>query len=419
MSAMQKSYGLVVGIANYQNVNPLPTTVLKDAQDVYNLFVDAQQGGYARDNVRLLLDGQATNQALREVMAWLALQCDSDSTVFIYVSSHGGRVEMNAQAVEFLLPVDVRYDSLQALQQSAISGDEFTRLLNDIPARKKLVLLDCCHSAGIGQPKALTAPQIKAGLPESYYEKLAAGRGCAILASSRESEYSYVLPGAANSLFTQHLLAGLCGGIPSEDGLIRVFNVFEYLQPRVTSDQPHQHPVFSSRIEENFPVSLRLGGQKSAESKDEQGFLYDAYISYADKGADRQFLWENLVPRLEQAGLRVAVSGDVDNPGVARVVNVERGIRQSKRTVILLSPNYLLDNIADFENTLAQTMGIQEGTYRLLPVRIAPIAENQLPTRMSMLSTLDVAISSRAEREYARLVNALQGPLPRLQSGRV
>jgi len=98
---------------------------------------------------------------------------------------------------------------------------------------------------------------------------------------------------------------------------------------------------------------------------------------------------------------------------MARVVNIERGIRQSKRTVIVLSEIYLLDNTADFENVLAQTMGVQEGAYRLLPVKIARIDEGQLPVRLSMLTALDMTHPQRAERELDRLVKALQGPLPR------
>jgi hypothetical protein len=97
---------------------------------------------------------------------------------------------------------------------------------------------------------------------------------------------------------------------------------------------------------------------------------------------------------------------------VARVVNIERGLKQAKRTVLVLSEMYLTDHMADFENVLAQTMGIQEGTYRLLPVKIAPIEEEQLPTRLSMLTTLNLAHLRRAEREFGRLIRALHGPLP-------
>jgi len=421
MPTLPNAHALVVGIANYQAINPLPAAVLKDAQDVHDLLVDQNVCGYAQANVHLLLDGQATQAAIRQALAGLAQSTDPDSTVFFYISSHGGRIESGPYAGEYLLPVDARITSDQKLAETAISGTEFTAALRAIPARKLLVVFDCCHSGGIGQPKDATAPIFKAGFSDSYYDALKAGRGRAILASSRSTEYSWVLPGDTNSLFTKHLLAGLRGGITGDDGLIRIFDLFEYLQPRVTADQKDQHPIFKAELEENFPVALRLGGQKAAAPIDEQGFRYDAYVSYVDREPDATWVWETLIPRLEGAGLRVAVSGDVEEPGVARVVNIERGIRQARRTVVVLSGAYLADNMADFENVLAQTMGIQEGSYRLLPVKIASFDESRLPTRLGMLTTLDLSAlletglthPRRGERDFERLVQALQGPLPR------
>jgi len=411
MSMMDNAHALVIGIANYRHVNRLPPTVLQDARDIHDLLVDPQHCGYPPGNVQLLLDGAATQAAIRQALADLAARCDLDSTVFLYVSSHGGRIESGPCAGEYLLPVDTAYTSAESLAQTAISGIEFTEALRAIPARKVVVAFDCCHAGGIGQPKDAAVPEIKA-LPESYYDALKAGRGRAILASSRSSEYSWVLPGAPNSLFTHHMLAGLRGGIPSDDGLVRIFDLFEYLQPKVTGDQPNQHPIFKAELEENLPVALYLGGQKGVVPRDEQGFRYDAYVSYVEREPDAAWVWETLAPRLEEAGLRVAVSGDVEEPGVARVVNVERGMRQAKRTVIVLSEAYLADSMADFENVLAQTMGVQEGTYRLLPVKIAPLDEARLPTRISMLTALNLAHPRRAEHEFERLVQALQGSLP-------
>jgi hypothetical protein len=361
----------------------------------------------------LLLDGEATLSAIRQALADLARHSDPDSTVFFYISSHGGQIESGPRAGEYLLPVDVDYTSEDSIAQTALSGAGFTEALHAIPARKVIVVFDCCHSGGIGQPKDATGPIVKAGLPESYYDALKSGRGRAILASSRSTEYSWVLPGAENSLFTQHLLAGLGGGISSEDGLIRIFDLFEYLQPHVTQDQPNQHPIFKAELEENLPVALYRGGQKGIVPKDQEGFRYDAYISYVDREPDAAWVWDTLLPRLEEAGLRVAVSGDSADPGVARVVNIERGIRQAKRTVIVLSDVYLADNMADFENVLAQTLGIQEGTYRLIPVKMMPLDDSKLPARISMLTTPDLSHPRRAEREWNRLVEALRGPLPR------
>ena len=412
MPTLESAHALVMGIAHYRHINKLPPTVLKDAQDIHRLLVAPQHCGYPPDNVQLLLDDGATRAAMRQALADLAARTGPDSTVFFYLSSHGGRVESGPYAGEYLLPVDTVYASGESVAQTAISGDEFTQALRALPARKVVVVFDCCHAGGIGQPKDALAPELKA-LPESYYDALKEGRGRVILASSRSTEYSYVLAGAGNSLFTQHLLEGLRGGIPSDDGLIRIFDLFEYLQPRVTGDQPNQHPIFKAELEENFPVALYLGGQQGTVPTDEQGFRYDAYISYVDREPDATWVWDTLVPRLEGAGLRIAVSDDVEEPGVARVVNVERGIKQAKRTVVALSEAYLVDYVADFENVLAQTMGIQEGSYRLLPVKIEAVDQGQLPVRLGMLTTLNLSHPRRAGREFDRLVRALKGPLPR------
>ncbi len=411
MAAMDNAHALVVGIANYENIPVLPPTVLADAQDVAALLADPQVGGYPAANVRLLRDGEATKAGLLAALADLAQASTPDATVLFYLSSHGGRIEDGPYAGEYLLPVDTDYSTDQAIAQTAIAGADFTKALAAIPARKLLVLMDCCHAGGIGQPKGVNAPTLKAGLPDSYYDALKSGKGRVILAAARADEFSWVLPNAANSLFTAQLLAGWRGGIASEDGVVRIFDVFEYVQPRVTADHSDQHPIFKAELEDNFPVALYLGGKKGAVPKDTQGYRYDAYVSYVDQEPDSTWVWDTLVPKLAAAGLRVAVSGDVEQPGVARIVGMERAITQAKRIIVVLSPGYMANHIADFENVMAQTMGVQEGQYRLLPVKIAAFSD-ALPVRLSMLTTLDVTNPARAARAYDRLVAALQGPVP-------
>jgi hypothetical protein len=408
---MNNALALVVGIADYPHFRKLPAAV-QDVQAIAAALTDSNQCGYPLDNVQLLRDGEATKTALRQGLAALSHRANRDSTVFFYFSGHGGRLESGPHAGQYVLPVDAVYPTEESLVQTAVSGAEFTAALHAIPARKVIVVFDCCHASGMGQTKGAATSAFKAGLPESYYQALQAGTGRVILASSRSTEFSYILPGAGHSLFTQHLLAGLGGGVASNDGLIRIFDLFEYLQPLVTRDHPDQHPVFKAELEENFAVALYRGGQKGIVTQDAQGFRYDAYVSFADKEPDFSWVWKTLVPRLEKAGLRLAVAGDVEEPGVARVVSIERGIQQSKRTVVVLSDAYLTDHLAGFQNILGQSMGVQEGTYRLLPVKFGPLDEGRVPMRLSQLVTLDLAHPHRAEREFDRLVRALQGPLP-------
>jgi hypothetical protein len=411
MPTLAHAHALVVGIAQYARVPPLPPT--RDAQAIAELLADERQGGYLPANVTLRLDGEATRDRLVADLGDLAAKTDADSTVFVSFSGHGARLAAGEDAGEYLLPVDADPSSLEILAATAISGEEVAAALVTIPARKVIVVLDCCHAAGAAHLRGALAPAVQTGLSERYYQMLAGGRGRVVYASSRETETSIQRVGDEFGLFSKHLLGGLRGGVAAEDGLVRAFDLFEYVQPRVTKENPGQHPVFKAEIEENFPIALRLGGEEKAEPRDAEGFAYDAYVSYVDRGPDADWVWETLVPRLEQAELRVAVAGDSGDPGVPMLVNAERGITKAKRTVVVLSEASLADHAADFENVMALTLGMQEGSYRVLPVQIEPIAPERLPLRLSSLTSVNLADPRRGERGLDRLVEALQGPLPR------
>ena len=371
MTALKETYALVIGISNYQNVKKLPPTVLNDAKDIYTLITDPLYCGYPKNNVRLLLDDQATQSAIRKILANLIAKSGPDSTVFIFVSSHGGQLETGPQAGEYLLPVDTKIDSDQSLAATAISGSEFTEALRALQARKVVVVFDCCHSGGIGQPKDASAPILKA-LTESYYDVLKSGRGRVIMASSRSTEYSYVMPGAPNSVFTQHLLAGLRGGAPGPGGVIRIFDLFHYLQPKVTLNQPSQHPIFKCEVEDNFPLALYCGG-KAAElipaTSHQDEFKYDVFISYRQQEPDKTWVRKTLLPRLEKdTGFHACIDHRDFRLGVPLVLEMARAVEQSRYTLAVLSPAYLDSNFTEIENVLAEHLGLERSQRRLLAI---------------------------------------------------
>ncbi len=403
MTQFDNAFGLIVQVSTYQHVPPLPA--VDDAAALAVLLTDPDRGGYQSDHVRLLLDTEATRARFLSALGELAERTDADSTVFLYFSGHGGHVGSGPHAGEYLLPVDAVYPDDEALAASAVSGEQLTSALRAIAARKVVVVFDCCHAGGVGQPKDIGSAPLEVGLRESYYDALGAGRGRAILASSRSSENSYVPGGSRLGLFTSHLIDGLQGGAAGDDSYVRIFDLFEYVQPRVTTARRDQHPVFKAELEDNFAVAMRPRAAAPVAPSPDGGYRYDAYVSYAEP--DAEWVWSALVPPLEQAGLRVAVSDDVAEPGVARVVNAERGIRQSRRTIVVLTESYLGDRMADFENVLAQTMGVDEGHHRLLPVRAGPFDRTRLPMRLSMLTAVDLARPERADRELNRLIRAL------------
>lgn len=429
MSALPNAHALIIGIAHYRHINRLPLAVLKDARDIYALLTEPDVCGYPEGNVTLLLDDQATRAGVHQALAELAKRTNTDSTVFLYISGHGGRITQGSDAGEYLLPVDTRLKPsvypLEPAPATAISGAEFTAALHALPARKVVVLFDCCHSGGIGEIKAGIEPVFKTGLPESYYDKLVAGRGRVILASSRDTEFSYILPGDDNSLFTKHLKAGLQGGAPNRDGLIHIFELFEYIHPRVTGAHSEQHPVFRVKIEENFPLALYLGGQKTAAPAVETAgeFRYDAYVSFVRAPEDLAWVRGKLLPLLKAADLQnIAMTGQVDEPGIPTIVGVQRAVELSKRTVVVLSRAYLDSSWAELENLTAGFLGVEERQARLLPVVIDESLldkerhlNRDVPLALRQLWALDVVDDYFGEENLARLPDILKRPIPRIR----
>lgn len=245
------AHALVVGIGQYQHLPRLTRTV-NDARSVYDVLIDPGRCGYS--NVSLLLEEQATRMAVLRALDALA-RASEDSTALIFFSGHGARLKNGSAIRNFLCTFDTIIDDME---RTAISGDLFADKLRSIPAQKTIIFFDVCHAGGIAQPRAVTlAPDAHTGLADAYYQELASGSGRAIIASCRDDEASWEYKDMPNGVFTYYLLEALNGKARvGEDGLIRVFDIFDYVQQHVPQ-RANQHPIFHGvAIDQNFAVAF-------------------------------------------------------------------------------------------------------------------------------------------------------------------
>ena len=197
----------------------------------------------------LLLDEQSTKPSISNKLSWLADHAKSDDTVIISFSGHGAQILGGFWPGEYLCPVEATLDKIEG---SLVSDEEFTASLRAIQAGRLVVFLDACHAGGVGEPKD-PSMEIKAGLSEKAYTRLLS-QGRIIIASCRPDEVSYELPEMRNSLFTHYLLEGLRGGAARHDGTIWMSNLFGYLYQRV-SEHNLQHPFQKSEAEDFVIIS--------------------------------------------------------------------------------------------------------------------------------------------------------------------
>jgi hypothetical protein len=267
-SGFPNGHALVIAIADYSEVNPLPQVVINDACEITNTLTSPEHCGYDPKNIVTLLDGKATLVAIRSELDSLTKRAKFDDTVFIYFSGHGANLGTPIAPLSALVPVDCE---LANVSDTVLMEEEFSDSLNRIKAQRLVVIIDACHAGGAASLKAIgDNPLADLGFSEKSLGRLAQGIGRVIIASSRASETSLILPGANNSLFTEHLVDALKGVAHTQnDGLIRVFDIFNHVSERVNNAVPgKQHPIFkASDLEDNFPVSLDCGGMKNAAFK--------------------------------------------------------------------------------------------------------------------------------------------------------
>jgi hypothetical protein len=246
-----QGYAVIVGVGS-----DLPGTV-KDAEALKAILTDAERCAYSPNNVKLLVSGQATRQKILSALDYLSEAAGAESTVIIYFSGHGYRVTSSLGVFYYLMAYG--YD-LGNLYQTAISGDEFTRKLEKIKSKKLVVLLDCCHAGGLGEPKAPGFKVKKSPLPPEALALLSQGSGRAIIASSMEDELSYT--GDPYSAFTLALVEALSGiGVAKKDGYVRLADLALHARevvPKYTAGK--QHPTLNWEKGDNFRLAYYAGG---------------------------------------------------------------------------------------------------------------------------------------------------------------
>ena len=398
---------MVIGINDYASIRSLPK--VRDAEGIAALLADPSACAYPAKNVRLLRDRDATGPAIREALADLARRCDPESTAVVYFSGHGGQVESGPNAGQYLLPAETVWPTDADLARTAIAGSEFTAALNAIRSRKLLVILDCCHAGGLGETKGLVEEESPTpGLGESYLDQLKSGSGRAILASSRATEVSYVRNGETYGVFTKHLLEGLRGGVPGPGGVIRVCDLFHFVQGAVSRDEPRQHPVFKAELEENFPVAFFRGGQMPTREPTTplaDGYVYDVFLSYLDQEPDRTWVRKTLHPRLKAEGLKVCLDAVDFGLGEPLLDEMERAVVQSRYTTAVLTPAYLESSFDDFEGLMAQHLGKERKQSRFIALLREPCNPR---LRVRVLYALDMTKDDELDQGVARLAAQLR-----------
>jgi hypothetical protein len=236
-----KIWAVIVGVAQYRHMPVLRYTD-DDAYQVFAFLKSPEGGALPEEQVRLLIDEDATRYNVLNAMRDIFLRADENDVVLFYFSGHGLEGSF--------LPFD--YDGMN----HKLLHEEVVEVVARSRAKHKLVVADACHS---GSLLAMRTPHVDATLAKFYQAFELSSGGLALLLSSKGEEYSLEDGGLRSGVFSHYLIKGLKGGADFDGNqLITLGELFAFVQKRVQSYTARaQNPLLKGQqFDYNMPVAV-------------------------------------------------------------------------------------------------------------------------------------------------------------------
>jgi formylglycine-generating enzyme len=244
---LKERYALLIGISKYANPELSLNFAAADAQALYKVLTDPEIGAYKPENVRLLVDDQATRKNIVSAMnTWLKNRVTADDSVVIFYSGHGA---LGGASEAYWVTYDADAEDLAS---SAVSNKDISSAIAELPAKRKITFIDSCFSEA-------TAKKYRALVPTTIFEQFK-GTGVVTITASTGQQKSVEVGG--HGAFTYHLLDGLQGKADTNsNGVVELDEIWNYLNDRVQKTAAdagnRQTPVLmAERLEHGFPVTV-------------------------------------------------------------------------------------------------------------------------------------------------------------------
>ncbi len=270
---------VAIGVSEYADRAYDLAYAADDAAQLGARLAEASPERFRKVHVHTLLDGDATRERILAMRSVLE-QTEIDDHVVLFVAGHG---LLDDELNLYFGTPDVDFDdpARGGLAYEALEG-----LLDGIPARHKLLLMDTCHSGELdregtslgasaedldGRVSARSVRIVERDprlgdafrLMQESFANLSRGTGATVISAAAGEEYAYEgVGGIKNGVFTHSVLEALPGGSsesPADtdgDGVITVSELSRYVVARVRALTGGRQTPTSRRenLEIDFPV---------------------------------------------------------------------------------------------------------------------------------------------------------------------
>ena len=136
---------------------------------------------------------------------------------------------------------------------------------------------------------------------------------------------------------------------------------------------------------------------------DQQVFDYDVFISYSSQ--DKDWVRGDLLNEIEKTGLRAFIDYRDFKRGAPSIKEMERGVSICRKTLLILTPNYIESEWCEIECIMSQTLGPANRNLRLIPLLKT---ECNKPLRVRALTHIDFTDGADFDLAWEQLLEALK-----------
>ncbi len=221
-------YALVIGINEYTNPKLQLNYAVADASLFANTLKQGASALFDKVEVKKLSSKEETTREniLKELKAMQSL--NPDDLFVLYVASHGTVDD----GEYFLITSNVGSTRTERLKTDAIGQSIFKELIGNVPATKKLIIIDTCNAGALGE--AIQVALLTRGMSEDTAMKiLSRAVGSTILSASTSMQEA--LEGyQGHGLFTYVLSEGLRGKADKGNtGYVKTTELADYVDNEV------------------------------------------------------------------------------------------------------------------------------------------------------------------------------------------
>ncbi len=241
-----KTLAVVIGISAYENNGVKPLQFANKDAYVFADYLQSPAGGNVpEENVRLLLDEDATNSAVYQAIDWLKATAKQGDLVYFYFSGHGDLENVTMYNNGYLICYNSPPNNYVMMAFSINFLNDIANTLSVQTKAKVVLITDACHAGKVAgesnRGSFLVGEQLLA-----VKDKEVRIASCQTDQLSNENEQW----GGGRGVFSYYLVNGLQGQADLQnDGIITAGELQTYLAGSLSKD-----PILKSENVKQTPV---------------------------------------------------------------------------------------------------------------------------------------------------------------------